>query len=96
MRLYPIEQSGKLAAKIAGISKKIRMDVLIKEDRARERDTLVVIGNGTPDDITISIVASHLNGDKIIGIVKPKTERRYGFVNMIPVYLKDNVRKILF
>jgi hypothetical protein len=95
MRLYPIEPSSKSAAKIAGISRKTKMTVLIKEAPAQGLDTLVVIGNGTPDDIAISIVAFHVNGGKIAGIVKPKTERRYGFINMIPVYLKDNVRKIL-
>jgi hypothetical protein len=95
MKLYPIEPSSKLAAKIAGISKKIRMDVLIKEAPAQGLDTIVVIGNGTPDDIAVSIVAFHVNGGKIVGIVKPKTERRYGFINVIPLYLKDNVRKVL-
>ncbi|MBE0516324.1 MAG: hypothetical protein IBX41_02880 [Methanophagales archaeon] len=96
MRLYPVEPSSKLAAKIAGISKKkLRMDVLIKETDIRTLDTLVVIGNGTPDDIAVSIVAFHLNGDKIAGIVKPKTERRYGFISVIPLYLKDKVRKVL-
>jgi hypothetical protein len=95
MKLYPLEPGSKLAAKIAGVSKKIRMDVLIKEAPAQGLDTLVVIGNGTPDDIAVSIVAFHSKCDKIVGIVKPKTERRYGFVNMIPLYLKNNVRKIL-
>jgi hypothetical protein len=31
MRLYPVEPSSKLAAKIAGSSKKIKMDVLMDE-----------------------------------------------------------------
>ena len=69
MRLYPIEPSSKSAAKIAGISRKIKMTVLIKDAPAQGLDTLVVIGNGTPDDIAISIVAFHVNGDKIAGIV---------------------------
>lgn len=94
MKLYPLEPSSRLAAKIAGISKRIRMNVLIKD--APAQDTLVVIGNGTPDDIAFSIIAFHLNGDKNAGIVKPKTERRYGFVNVIPLYLRrGNIRKIL-
>ncbi|HUV02341.1 MAG TPA: hypothetical protein VMW67_02665 [Desulfobacteria bacterium] len=96
MKLYPLEPSSKLAAKIAGISKRIRMDVLIGNVDILNLDTLVVIGNGTPDDIAFSIVAFHLNGDRIAGIVKPKTERRYGFINVIPLYLRrGNIRKIL-
>ncbi|RZN37908.1 MAG: hypothetical protein EFT35_05465 [Methanophagales archaeon ANME-1-THS] len=95
MKLYPIEPSSKLAAKISGVSKWIKMNVLIKNVDTFNLDTLVVIGNGTPDDIVVSIVAFHLNGDKIAGIVKPKTERRYGFINVIPLYLKDKARKVL-
>jgi hypothetical protein len=96
MKLYPLEPSSKLAAKIAGISKRIRMDVLIGNVDILNLDTLVVIGNGTPDDIAFSIVAFHLNGDRIAGIVKPKTDRRYGFINVIPLYLRrGNIRKIL-
>jgi hypothetical protein len=38
MRLYPIEPSSKLAAKIAGISKKIKMGVLMDEAPAQGRE----------------------------------------------------------
>lgn len=95
MKLYTLEPSGKLAAKISGISKRIKMNVLIKGVDTTDSDTLVVIGNGTPDDIAFSIIAFHIKVDKIAGIVKPKTERRYGFINLIPTYLKGKVRKIL-
>ncbi len=95
MKLYPLEPSSKLAAKIAGVSKRIGMDVLVKGLHTADCPSLVVIGNGTPDDIAFSIVAFHVNGARIAGIVKPKTERRYGFINMIPLYLRGNVRTIL-
>jgi len=95
MKLYTLEPGGKLAAKISGISKRIKMNVLIKGVDTTDSDTLVVIGNGTPDDIAFSIIAFHIKVDKIAGIVKPKTERRYGFINLIPTYLKGKVRKIL-
>jgi hypothetical protein len=95
MKLYTLEPSSKLAAKISGVSKRIKMNVLIKGVGTMYSDTLVVIGNGTPDDIAFSIIAFHLNGDKIAEIVKPKTERRYGFINLIPLYLRGNIRKIM-
>ena len=95
MKLYTLEPSGKLAAKISGSSKRIKMNVLIKGVDTTDSDTLVVIGNGTPDDIAFSIIAFHIKVGKIAGIVKPKMERRYGFINLIPTYLKGKVRKIL-
>ena len=36
---------------------------------------IVIITNGTPDDIVFSIIAYHQNGRKIIGIVKPEKTR---------------------
>jgi len=95
MKLYPLEPSSRLATNIARISKKTRMDVLIKGVNIADLDCLVVIGDGTPDDIAFSIIAFHLNGDKIAGIVKPEMERRYACINLIPTYLKGNIRKIL-
>jgi len=72
------------------------MDVLVKEVATRDLDTLVVIGDGTPDDIAFSIIVFHLNGDKIAGIVKPKEKKRIDCVGLIPAYLKGNIRKIIF
>jgi len=97
MKLYPLEPSSRLATNIARISKKTRMDVLIKGVNMADLDCLVVIGDGTPDDIAFSIIAFHLNGngDKIAGIVKPEMEKRYACIDLIPTYLKGNIRKIL-
>ena len=96
MKLYPLEPSSSLATNIARISKKIKMNVLVKVWGITDSDSLVVIGNGTPDDIAFSIVAFHSNVDQIAGIVKPKEDgRRCSFINKIPLYLSDNTRKIL-
>jgi hypothetical protein len=76
MKLYPLEPSSRLATNIVRISKRIMMNVLIKGVDTSDSDCLVVIGDRTPDDIAFSIIAFHLNGDKIAGIVKPKTEKK--------------------
>jgi len=68
------------------------MNVLTFEPRGL--DTLVVIGDGTPDDIAFSIIAFHSEVDKIVGIVKPGS-RGFGVIDLIPRYLKRNIRKIL-
>ncbi|MBC8520952.1 MAG: hypothetical protein H8D26_03035 [Methanomicrobia archaeon] len=70
MKLYTLEPSGKLAANISGISKRTKMNVLIENVDTLDLDTLVVIGDGTPDDIAFSIIAFHLKVDKIAWIVK--------------------------
>ncbi len=94
MKLYPLDPSNRLATNIAGISKKIKINVLIENVNFRDLDTLVVIGDGTPDDIAFSIIAFHSEADKIVGIVKPEI-RGFGVIDLIPTYLKANIHKIL-
>jgi len=55
---------------------------------------IVVIGNGTPDDVIFSIVAHDQNGKKVVGIVKPE-KIWLDVIDFIPVYLRGNVRNIL-
>ena len=93
MKLYTLYPSNRLATNIARISKDIKMNVLTKFE-PRGLDNLVVIGDGTPDDIVFSIIAFHSEADKIVGIVKPKI-RGFGVIDLIPKYLKINIRKIL-
>ena len=96
MKLYPLELSSRLVTNISKISRRLKMDVLVKEVATHDLDTLVVIGDGTPDDIAFSIIAFHLKGDKIAGIVKPE-RTRFGVIDLIPRYLmKGNIRKIIF
>jgi len=94
MKLYPLDPSNRLATNIAGNSKRIKMNVLIEYVKPRDLDTLVVIGDGTPDDIVFSIIAFHSEADKIVGIFKPKI-RGFGVIDLIPTYLKENIHKIL-
>ena len=93
MKLYTLDPSNRLATNIAIISKRIKMNVLTKFEPPG-LDTLVVIGDGTPDDIVFSIIAFHSEADKIVGIVKPEI-RGLGVIDLIPRYLKGNIRKIL-
>ncbi len=92
MKLYTLDPSNRLATNIARISKRIKMNVLTFEPPGL--DTLVVIGDGTPDDIAFSIIAFHSEADKIVGIVKPEI-RGFGVIDLIPRYLEGNIRKIL-
>jgi|LGVE01.1.fsa_nt_gb hypothetical protein len=93
MKLYTLDPSNRLATNIARISNDIRMNVLTKFGPPG-LDTLVVIGDGTPDDIAVSIIAFHSEADKIVGIVKPEI-RGLGVIDLIPRYMEGNIRKIL-
>jgi len=95
MRLYTLDPGSRLTTNISRISKKIKMNVLIEHVDTHNLDILVVIGDGTPDDIAFSIIAFHLKGDKIAGIVKPGTTR-FGVIDLIPTYLTGSIRKIIF
>ncbi len=57
MKLYKLDPSNRLATNIARISKKIKMNVLTKYEPPG-LDALVVIGDGTPDDIVFSNLKS--------------------------------------
>ena len=95
MKLYTLDPNSRLATNITKISRVLKMDVLVKGVDISDLDTIVVIGDGTPDDIAFSLIAYHLNGDKIAGIVKPPGRTGLGVSDLIPTYLKGKVRKIM-
>jgi len=95
MKLYTLDLNSRLATNITKISRVLKMDVLVKGVDISDLDTIVVIGDGTPDDIAFSLIAYHLNGDKIVGIVKPPGRTGLGVSDLIPTYLKGKVRKIM-
>ncbi|MEA2032327.1 MAG: hypothetical protein U9N41_01945 [Euryarchaeota archaeon] len=95
MKLYTLDPNSRLATNITKISRVLKMDVLVKGVDVLDLDTIVVIGDGTPDDIAFSLIAYHLNGDEIAGIVKPPGRTGLGVSDLIPTYLKGKVRKIM-
>ena len=88
MKLYPLDQTSKLVSKITNVSRRLKIRVLTQE--AVELGDIIIIGNGTPDDIAVAIIAHHLNGDRIVGIVKPRQRRGLNVVELIPKYLSQN------
>jgi hypothetical protein len=59
---------------------------------------LIVLGDGTPDDITIFLVSHHLNGTETVGIVKPIEGTGTSTFLLVPSYLSANkmLKVILF
>jgi len=35
-------------------------------------DALIIIGNGTPDDVVLLILTHKMDGDHVVGMTKPK------------------------
>jgi len=93
MKLYPLDPSSRLAINIRKISKKLGIKVVVTKEENLDR--MVVITDGTPDDMVFAIISHHLNGDKTIRIVKPSVTR-LDALDLIKTYLKLKINKIMF
>ena len=60
---------------------------------SRTLDGLVVLGNGTPDDKVLGVLSYHLDGEKIIGVVKPGERTKEGVLLDLRKYI--GLRKIM-
>ncbi len=57
---------------------------------------LITIGDGTPDDVVLLLLARARDGKKPVYVVKPR-EKRYGALMLIDTYLKNkNLKRVLF
>jgi hypothetical protein len=81
---------GKLTQKLTNkISKSFRYNIII--DKAKEHiDSIIILGNGNIDDLAIPIVCHHLNGNKIVEIVKPDGRKRIETISGFPTYVSGN------
>jgi hypothetical protein len=91
MKLYPLEPTSRLSSEIEKISRRLRLDVIIK--KPVDIDTLVIIGDGALDGRVLAILAYRLNGDRRVALAKPK-ETRLGAVDKLPSYLGLKFSKI--
>jgi len=71
MRLRPLEPvAGRVAQHIAAISRRLKLDVLATRLPVRPA-TLIILGNGTPDDYVMALVAWACDGEKVAFITRP-------------------------
>ncbi|MCD6484462.1 MAG: hypothetical protein J7L47_05045 [Candidatus Odinarchaeota archaeon] len=92
MMFFPLNPTQRTVRNIQKYSRKLNIQVIVSKSNIL-RD-IVVIGNGTPDDVAFSIVAHDQNGEKVVGIVKPE-KIWLNVIDFIPIYLQGNVRNIL-
>lgn len=71
MKLYPFMTVNSVARNIVRVSRMLGFDVLVSV--VGELRCFIVIGDGTPEDEILALIAYHLNGiGKVIGIAKPE------------------------
>ena len=84
MKLYPLSPTSKSAVNIGKISRKFRLKILTPEHTPLAG--IIVLADGTPDDYVVALLSYRLNGEKVLGVVKPE-EKRLGVFNIIPTIL---------
>lgn len=94
MKLYPLDPSSRLAINIRKISKKLGIKVVAT--KVEDLDRMVVITDGTPDDMVFAIISHHLNEDKTVRIAKPDAITRLDALDLIRTYLNLKINKIMF
>jgi len=67
MRLFPLEPTSRTAANLRRLERDLGLRIMGEDDV----DKIVIIGNGTPDDIVIALLGHARNGKNVLGILKP-------------------------
>ncbi|RLG49654.1 MAG: hypothetical protein DRO00_09735 [Thermoproteota archaeon] len=67
MRLFPLEPTSRTAANLRRLERDLGLRIIGEDDV----DKIVIIGNGTPDDIVIALLGHARNGKNVLGILKP-------------------------
>jgi hypothetical protein len=96
MRLCFLDSKSKTAINITRLRKYNFETRRIIADWQNKLAGLIVLCNGTPDDIVLGILAYHLNGTKVVGIVKPSNKRHLSSLSETKTYLDLNVTKIFY
>jgi len=93
MKLYPFMTVDSVVRNIVRVSRWLGFDVLVSV--VEELRCFIVIGDGTPEDEILALIAYHLNSvGKVIGIAKPEFVGIKVF-ELIPTYLVQKVGSIL-
>ena len=93
MKLYPLSPTSGTAINIQKFSKKLGIDVITQSGNF---NTIVIIGNGTPDDIVFAIICHHLNGTKVVAIDKPAKKTGVAVLDFLQSYLDSaKIKKLV-
>ena len=95
MRLFFLDPIGSTAINVNRLKKSGFNLRKLVASYVSKIDTMIILGDGTPDDQVIGVLAHHMNGSKIVGVVKPKSTN-FGAVDQMKTYLQPNIRKVVF
>ncbi len=61
-------------------------------------DALIIIGDGTPDDVVLLILTHKMDGDHVVGITKPKERLGASSLSSIRQYIEriKNLKSLIF
>ncbi len=61
-------------------------------------DALIIIGDGTPDDVVLLILTHKMDGDHVVGITKPKERLGASSLSSIRQYIEriKNLKNLIF
>ena len=98
MKLCNLE-AGKAWRHIEGLSQKlsrtkIPFEVLSSAPISLPK-VLILVGNGSPDDLAIAILSFKFNGESFAWLVRPKTWRNIAALKSLPVLLDSYTGSIL-
>lgn len=72
MRIYLLEPASRPSSNIRNVARRLNIGVVA--DRAERPSAIVFLGNGTPDDIALTLLAHRYDGRLVIGVAKPRPE----------------------
>jgi len=70
-------------------------NIIVDWTRPKSLVALVVLANGTPDDQIVGVLFYHLNGEQIIGVVKPTEKTHLSVLYELKTYLDLGFTKIM-
>jgi len=95
MRIFPLNRrmSARIQSRLRWVDKQLPRKVLA--DKAPTLGSLIILGDGREDDVVVSLVCHHLDGNKTVGIVKSELPR-YGALENLKVYVNEGYKDIVF
>lgn len=94
MKLYFLDPKSKTKINVARLRKSGYDIRRIIVESVKSLDALILICNGTPDDKVLGILSYHIDGGKIVGVVKPE-KIHLGALDQLKTYLGPKIQKIM-
>ena len=95
MRLYFLDPTSRAAVNITSLRNSGYETRRIIAWEVKGLDSLIVIGNGTPDDKVIGVLSHYLDGNTVTGVVKPKEKMGLSAIDRLKTYLDSKINKIM-